>query len=60
MAALMLFATVLCGCLIVFVVCSYFYAKGLYVDKYGTAEVVCRGFFTYEPPEGARKADDGT
>ena len=34
-------------------VSSYRQAKRLYLDKYGTTDVVCRGLFKYGPPSDA-------
>jgi len=46
----MLFTYILVGLLVVIPVASYFFARRLYVSKFGTAKVVCKGFFKYEPP----------
>jgi len=47
---LLLFTYILVGLLIVIPVAAYFYARRLYVRRFGTTEVVSKGFFTYEPP----------
>jgi uncharacterized membrane protein len=55
---LMLFTYILVGLLIVIPIAAYFYAKHLYVGKYGTGKVVSTGFFKYEPPTTSRDEDD--
>ena len=44
------FSYILVGLLIVIPVASYFYARHVYVEKFGTSKVVSHGFFEYEPP----------
>ena len=46
------FSYVLVALLIVIPIGSYLYARHVYVQKYGTSEVISKGFFTYEPPPG--------
>jgi hypothetical protein len=53
---LLSFAAVLLGLLGVVAVASYRYARRLYAAKYGTTEVVSKGWFRYEPPAAARDA----
>jgi len=46
------FTYILVGLLIVIPIGSYFYARHLYVQRFGTSEVISKGFFKYEPPAG--------
>ena len=48
---LLAFTWVIAVILIVTVITSYLCAKRLYVDKFGTSEVVSRGLLRYEPPD---------
>jgi hypothetical protein len=50
------FSYILVGLLIVIPVASYLYARHVYVEKFGTSEIVSHGFFKYEPP--AQTPDD--
>ena len=54
---LMLFTYILVGLLIVIPIAAYFYGRHLYVRKFGTSEVVSKGFFKYEPPTTSRDED---